>query len=257
MEIANRIGLRAVQLHGGETAEDARWMVSASACVIKAFPAGAPGLGRLRRLRRRLLLVDAADPGSGEVFDWRAGRGGRRPGLGSSSPVGSPPDNVGAAVAHLHPGVSTCRRASSRRPGVKDPVKLRAFIAAARRPPAAASAGGTPRPDGDGDRDDGPGGARTTGGGTGERRTPRRATSMGDPGPTAASASSAAGSCPSRSFPACLELEAAFRSAWADPAFLAELDDSCRTTADGPRRSPSARACRSISVCGCCSSGRT
>ena len=46
--------------------------------------------------------------------------------------------------------------------------------------------------------------------------------------------------------PACLELEAAFRSAWADPAFHERARrPSCATTAAGPRRSPSATGCPS------------
>ena len=43
-----------------------------------------------------------------------------------------------------------------------------------------------------------------------------------------------ASSCPRRSIPACQELEAAFREAWADPAFRAELDELLRTYAGRP-----------------------
>ena len=78
---------------------------------------------------------------------------------------------------------------------------------------------------------------------------------IGRPG---ASASSAAASCPRRWCPACQELEAAFREAWADPAFRAELDDAparLRRPAVAPHRVPQPR--RRSSACGCCSSART
>ena len=58
--------------------------------------------------------------------------------------------------------------------------------------------------------------------------------------------------------PRASELEAAFREAWADPAFRAELDAppaGLRRAAVDPHRVPQPR--RSHSVCGCCSSGRT
>ncbi len=46
---------------------------------------------------------------------------------------------------------------------------------------------------------------------------------MGDPGPTGRFGSFGGRFVPESLVPACLELEAAFRSAWADPAFRAEL----------------------------------
>ena len=58
--------------------------------------------------------------------------------------------------------------------------------------------------------------------------------------------------------PACQELEAAFRDAWADPAFRAELDDAAarlRRPAVAAHRVPQPR--RASSACGCCSSART
>ena len=52
---------------------------------------------------------------------------------------GLDPSNVGAAIAHLHPfGVDVCSGVEAS-PGVKDPGKLRDFVAAARE--AAAKVG--------------------------------------------------------------------------------------------------------------------
>jgi len=47
---------------------------------------------------------------------------------------------------------------------------------------------------------------------------------MGDPGPTGRYGNFGGRFVPEALMPACLELEAAFRDAWADPAFRAELD---------------------------------
>ena len=42
VEIVNSVGLRAAQLHGHETAEQARWIRERVPFVMQAFPAGAP-----------------------------------------------------------------------------------------------------------------------------------------------------------------------------------------------------------------------
>ncbi len=133
VEIANQIGLRAVQLHGRG--------------VRRGHPVGprAGGLhhqgvpGRSRRHRSafaeygaQFLLIDGANPGSGEVFDWRMAEGVVDPRRLLIS-GGLTPENVGPAIAHLQPwGVDVATGVESS-PGVKDPVKLRAFIAAATR----------------------------------------------------------------------------------------------------------------------------
>ncbi len=60
---------------------------------------------------------------------------------------------------------------------------------------------------------------------------------MGDPGPSGRFGEFGGRFVPESLVPACMELEAAFRSAWADPAFHTELDgDPPPTTAAGPRR---------------------
>jgi phosphoribosylanthranilate isomerase len=129
--LPNQIGLHAVQLHGLESAEDSRWIRDRTSCVIKAFPAGHPSIERFDDYGADLLLVDGASPGSGEVFDWRLAEGVIDPGRLIMS-GGLHSDNVGAAIAHLRPwGVDVCSGVEAS-PGVKDPVKLRLFIAAVR-----------------------------------------------------------------------------------------------------------------------------
>ena len=59
---------------------------------------------------------------------------------------------------------------------------------------------------------------------------------MGDPGPTGRYGEFGGRFVPETLVPACQELEAAFRDAWADPAFRAELDRLLRDYAGRPSR---------------------
>jgi phosphoribosylanthranilate isomerase len=130
VDIANQIGLGAVQLHGMESIEDTRWICSRTRRTIKAFPAGHRNIERFPEYGAQRLLIDGANPGSGELFDWRLAEGVVDPTRLIVS-GGLRPENVGAAIAHLHPwgvDVSTGVEAA---PGVKDPGKLKAFIGAA------------------------------------------------------------------------------------------------------------------------------
>ena len=131
VEIANRIGLGAVQLHGRETPEQSRWIRQRVACTFKAFAAGDPAIGRFGEYGADFLLVDGPSPGSGQVFDWRLAEG-----VADLSRLvvsgGLDPDNVAQAIAHLHPhGVDVASGVESE-PGRKDPHKVAAFVGAAR-----------------------------------------------------------------------------------------------------------------------------
>jgi phosphoribosylanthranilate isomerase len=131
IDIANHVGLDAVQLHGMESAEDTQWVARRVGCTIKAFPAGHRNIERFDEYGAQFLLVDGASPGSGEVFDWRLAEGVVDPGRLIVS-GGLHPGNVGQAIAHLRPwGVDVATGVESA-PGVKDPGKLRDFVAAVR-----------------------------------------------------------------------------------------------------------------------------
>lgn len=131
VEITAQIGLRAVQLHGVESAEDTRWVAARVPWTIKAFPAGHRNIERFAEYGAQTLLVDGTNPGSGELFDWRLAEGVIDPGRLIVS-GGLRPENVAAAVEHLRPwGVDVSSGVESA-PGVKDPARLRAFVAAAR-----------------------------------------------------------------------------------------------------------------------------
>jgi phosphoribosylanthranilate isomerase len=131
VEIAGQIGLRAVQLHGFESVEDTRWVSERVPWTIKAFPAGHRNIERFPEYGARTLLVDGPNPGSGELFDWRLAEGVVDPGRLLVS-GGLRPDNVAAAVAHLHPWGVDVSTGVEVAPGVKDPARVRDFVLAAR-----------------------------------------------------------------------------------------------------------------------------
>jgi phosphoribosylanthranilate isomerase len=151
VEIAGQVGLRAVQLHGFESAEDTRWVAERVNWTIKAFPAGHRNIARFPEYGAQTLLIDGANPGSGELFDWRLAEGVVDPGRLMVS-GGLRPDNVAAAVAHLHPwGVDVSSGVESS-PGVKDAGRIRDFVTAARE--AGRAAWAARRADGLGADDD-------------------------------------------------------------------------------------------------------
>ncbi len=154
VDIANHIGLGAIQLHGHETPSQSRWIRERVPSTIKAFAAGDPAIAHFVEFGADYLLIDGASPGSGAVFDWRLAEGVVDP---SRLIVagGLDPTNVGQAIAHLHPyGVDVSTGVESGL-GSKDPKLVGAFVAAAR---AAAQLLAGPRggpdddPDDDGDR---------------------------------------------------------------------------------------------------------
>jgi phosphoribosylanthranilate isomerase len=131
VEIVNTVGLRGAQLHGREPLSEVRWIRERIPFVIQAFGAGDPALSTVENGPADLVLLDAPDPGSGQVFDWA---------LTEAVPQGVPmllaggltPENVGEAIRVVRPfgvDVSTGVEAEL---GTKDPRKLRHFIEVAR-----------------------------------------------------------------------------------------------------------------------------
>ena len=131
VEIVNHNGLRAAQLHGHETAEQVRWVAERVPMTIKAFAAGDARVAGARDYGADVVMVDAASPGSGRVFDWNM-VGDVPHGVRLLLAGGLTPDNVAEAIERVRPwgvDVATGVEAS---PGHKDPRKLRAFVAAAK-----------------------------------------------------------------------------------------------------------------------------
>lgn len=131
VEIVNRIGLGAAQLHGHETPAQSAWIRERVACVIKAFPAGHRDIASFGEYRADYLLIDGPNPGSGSIFDWRLAEGVVDP---SSMFVsgGLHVGNVAEVIPRLRPRGVDVASGVEVSPGHKDPQKLRAFIRQAR-----------------------------------------------------------------------------------------------------------------------------
>jgi phosphoribosylanthranilate isomerase len=131
VEVVNTVGLRGAQLHGREPLSEVRTIRERIPFVIQAFRAGDPALATVANGPADLVLLDAPEPGAGQVFDWA---------LTEHAPQGVPfllaggltPDNVGEAIRAVRPfGVDVSSGVESE-PGRKDPRKLRHFIEVAR-----------------------------------------------------------------------------------------------------------------------------
>lgn len=130
VEVVHKVGLRGAQFHGRETVADVRWVRERVPFVIQAFAAGDPAIGGTRGGPADVVLLDAPDPGSGKVFDWRLADG-VPGGVRLLLAGGLGPDNVAEAIRRVRPwGVDVSSGVESE-PGRKDAVKLRRFVEAA------------------------------------------------------------------------------------------------------------------------------
>jgi phosphoribosylanthranilate isomerase len=134
---ADAIGLTAVQLHGDEGPAFCNEVARRTGCrVIKAarVDSGAD-LQALERFRTDFHLLDAkvagVRGGSGQAWDWDlvAHRRSKVPAILSG---GLTPENVAAGIAAVRPYAVDVASGTEASPGVKDPEKLEAFLAAAR-----------------------------------------------------------------------------------------------------------------------------
>ena len=134
-ELVDRVGLGAVQLHGDETEQEMR-RLPAGVTLIKAVGVRSPAdvqtaLGLPSRLT---VLLDVHDPlrrgGTGRTVDWTlAAEVARRRRTFLAGGLG--PENVAQAIAAVRPYAVDASSRLEAAPGVKDPAKLRAFLAAA------------------------------------------------------------------------------------------------------------------------------
>jgi phosphoribosylanthranilate isomerase len=102
VSICHRSGMRVAQLHGNETPDDARWVAERMPMTIKAFSAGASAVAKARDYGTFATMLDAPNPGSGEVFDW-AFAGEVPTGVRLIIAGGLHAGNVAAAIARTHP----------------------------------------------------------------------------------------------------------------------------------------------------------
>lgn len=131
VEIVHHAGLTGAQLHGHESPAATQYVRERVNSVIKAFPAGSPRLHDADDFGADLILVDSPSPGSGRLVDFAMLEG-----LADAKRLvlagGLTPDNVTEAIHRVQPfGVDVATGVESS-PGVKDPRKLAAFLAAAR-----------------------------------------------------------------------------------------------------------------------------
>lgn len=131
VEMVLASGVRAAQLHGHETPAEVAEVSRHVQTVIKAVPAGSSDAAHADEFGVRMILVDAPSPGSGQAFDWKL-LGEVPSGLNVILAGGLTPENVAAGIKMARPwGVDVSSGVESA-PGVKDPVRMRRFIEAAR-----------------------------------------------------------------------------------------------------------------------------
>ena len=131
VDIANEVGLKAVQLHGHETPEAVSFIAQRVNVVIKAISINMISETQINAYDAELLLVDGPNPGSGQVYDWSQAVTHVDPDRMILS-GGLDPNNVGAAVANIRPFGVDVATGVEMAPGVKDPRKVMAFITAVR-----------------------------------------------------------------------------------------------------------------------------
>lgn len=138
VEVVNAAGLRGAQLHGFESSAEAAFVRDRVPFVVKAFAVGHPLIERIDDYEVDAILLDGAEPGSGNLIDWDLARhlAGRHRLLLAG---GLRPENVAAAISDVAPwGVDVSSGVESA-PGHKDVRLTRRFIAAARAAVAPAS----------------------------------------------------------------------------------------------------------------------
>lgn len=146
MQRVEQCGLKAVQLHGRESAELVERLRREKLLVIKAlFADRKPGLKAASDYRASAYLVECGRgvlPG-GNALEWDWGAAGS---MGGSHPLilagGLAPDNVCRAVMQAAPAAVDVSSGVESAPGRKDPAKVRAFIAQVRQCPLKTRADG-------------------------------------------------------------------------------------------------------------------
>ncbi|HEY5316033.1 MAG TPA: phosphoribosylanthranilate isomerase [Pirellulales bacterium] len=145
IEIAERLGLDMLQLHGRETPADLAML--GGHALIKAFGCGPSGHAAVLAYladcqqagaRPGMVLLDAESAGqlggTGRLADWPAARA-------YASEAGVPPlvlaggltaENVGEAIRAVRPAAVDTASGVERSPGLKDADKLARFVTAAR-----------------------------------------------------------------------------------------------------------------------------
>ncbi len=131
VDVAHRAGLKAVQLHGRETAADTREVAKTFRWVIKVFDARDPNLPRAAEYGTDMVMIDGPEPGSGKVFDWSLA-GDAPDSMKLILAGGLTPENVGAAITEVQPWGVDVASGVEKSPGRKDALAVKRFIENAR-----------------------------------------------------------------------------------------------------------------------------
>jgi len=131
VDLAHKSGVKAVQLHGRETAEQCIEVGKQIRWVIKAFGSDDENLPRADQYGTDLILLDAPNPGSGKVFDWSLA-GDAPDSMRLILAGGLTPENVAAAVEEVQPWGVDVSSGVEREPGKKDALAVKRFIENAR-----------------------------------------------------------------------------------------------------------------------------
>jgi phosphoribosylanthranilate isomerase len=131
--IANRSGVKAVQLHGDESPDYCRALNS----VIKNFSVSTRfDIEQIRAYEVDAIMLDTKDNrlhgGTGRVFDWSIAQQVSRivPKLYLAG--GLSPENVAGAIGMVHPyAVDACSSLEDK-PGIKNHARMRIFVSAVR-----------------------------------------------------------------------------------------------------------------------------
>ena len=131
IDIMQEAHLQGAQLHGHESLLITSEVSNSVRFSIKAVVAGSPDASRANDFVCDAILVDGLSPGSGEVFDWS---------LMNEIPLGLRlilsgglnPENVAEGIDRVRPWGVDVSSGVDKSHGLKDPVKMRQFIANAR-----------------------------------------------------------------------------------------------------------------------------
>src|SRR3954453_6442633 len=127
IDMTNRAGLKAAQLHGHESPAQVAEVAAQIRWVIKAVVAGSADARRADEYATDLIHVETATPGSGKGFDWSL-LGEVPEGPRVILAGGLDPDNVGEAVRIAKPWGVDVSSGVEKTPGRKDALKVKAFI---------------------------------------------------------------------------------------------------------------------------------
>ena len=131
IQVAHKAGVKAVQLHGRETAADTQQVAEAFRWVIKVFSARDTNLPKADRYGTDMIMIDGPEPGSGKVFDWSLA-GDAPDSLKLILAGGLTPENVGAAITEVQPWGVDVATGVEKSPGKKDALAVKRFIENAR-----------------------------------------------------------------------------------------------------------------------------